>query len=402
MTESMMEQFATAYAYYRGGTSKAVIVKRSDLPPGRSDADLDAWVLAVMGSPDRRQIDGLGGADTLTSKFAIVGPASRPDADVDYTFLQVVPERATVIRDINCGNISAAVGPFAIDEGLVAAHGPVTSVRIHATNLGQIIHADVQVGDDGKARVLGSQRIDGVPGTGAPVRLDFRELTGGATGRLLPTGHVRDRLVVDGRELDVSIVDLANLVCYVRAEDIGLAGNEDPLALQANRELMELCERVRLEAAVLAGVARNMESATRSPPATPWLALVSSPRSWRDHATGEEHGSGECDIGARLYARGGNVHKAYPGTGSACLGVASMLEGSVAHELVRSDARATGTIRIGHPCGVLDVAAVIEAAKGSDPIVRRAAFVRTARRIADGRVYAAVDQLPWLSGSAAR
>ncbi|MFS2100400.1 PrpF domain-containing protein [Variovorax sp. Varisp85] len=398
----MMEQFATAYAYYRGGTSKAAIVKRSDLPPMRSDSDLDAWVLAVMGSPDRRQIDGLGGADPLTSKFAIVGPPTRPDADVDYTFLQVVPERATVTQDINCGNISAAIGPFAIDEGLVVSRAPITSVRIHATNMGQIIHADVEVGEDGKARVLGSQRIDGVPGTGAPVRLDFRELVGGATGRLLPTGRVRDRLVVDGKEIEVSIVDLANLVCYVRAEDLGLAGTEDPLAMQANRELMQLCERVRLEAALLAGVAKDMDSAIRQPPSTPWLALVSAPRPWRDHATSEQHEAHECDIAARLYARGGNVHKAYPGTGSACLGVASMLEGSVAHELVSADAHASGTIRVGHPCGVLDVAAAIENQTGADPLVRRAAFVRTARRIADGQVYTAMDRLPWLPEFAAR
>jgi 2-methylaconitate cis-trans-isomerase PrpF len=398
----MMDQFATAYAFYRGGTSKAAIVKRSDLPPMRSDSDLHAWVLAVMGSPDRRQIDGLGGADPLTSKFAIVGPPTRPDADVDYTFLQVVPERATVTQDINCGNISAAIGPFAIDEGLVAPSGPITSVRIHATNMGQIIHANVEVGEDGKARVLGSQRIDGVPGTGAPVRLDFRELVGGMTGRLLPTGRVRDRLVVDGKEIEASIVDLANLVCYVRAEDLGLAGTEDPLAMQANRELMQLCERVRLEAALLAGVAKDMELAARHPPSTPWLALVSNPRPWRDHATSEQHQAHECDIGARLYARGGNVHKAYPGTGSACLGVASMLEGSVAHELVSAKAHASGTIRIGHPCGVIEVAAALENQPGADPLVRRAAFVRTARRIADGRVYTATDRLPWLPESAAR
>lgn len=397
-----MEQFSTPYAYYRGGTSKAAIVKRSDLPPVRSESDLDAWVLAVMGSPDRRQIDGLGGADPLTSKFAIVGPATRPDADVDYTFLQVVPERATVIRDINCGNISSAIGPFAIDEGLVAPRAPVTSIRIHATNLGQIIHAEIEVADDGKARVMGSQRIDGVPGTGAPVRLDFRELMGGATGRLLPTGRVRDRLVVDGRQFEVSIVDLANLVCYVRAEDLGLAGNEDPLELQANREVMELSERVRVAAALHIGVASDIAFATRNPPSTPWLALVSKPQAWRDHATGEEHAASSCDIGARLYARGGNVHKAYPGTGSACLGIAAILEGSVAYHLVRPEAHATGTIRIGHPCGVLDVAAAIEARAGVDPIVRRAAFVRTARRIADGRVYTAAERLPWLSDSAQR
>lgn len=123
-----MEQISTPYAYYRGGTSKAVIIKRSDLPIVRGESDIDVWILAVLGSPDRRQIDGMGGADPLTSKFAVVGPATRPDADVDYTFFQVVPERDSVVRDINCGNISAAIGPFAIEEGLVAASTPTTSV----------------------------------------------------------------------------------------------------------------------------------------------------------------------------------------------------------------------------------------------------------------------------------
>jgi 2-methylaconitate cis-trans-isomerase PrpF len=394
-----MEQLSTHYAYYRGGTSKAVIIKRWDLPSVRDELDLDAWILAVLGSPDRRQIDGMGGADPLTSKFAVVGPATRPDADVDYTFFQVVPERDSVVKDINCGNISAAIGPFAIEEGLVAAIAPTTSVRIHATNFGQIIHAEVQVGDDGRPRVLGSQRIDGVPGSGAPVSLDFRELIGGMTGRLLPTGNVRDELIVDGRKFEVSVIDLANLVCYVRAEQVGLRGDEDPVALEADRSTMDMCERIRLAAAVRLGLAKDMDSATCTPPSVPWLSLVSEPRTWIDHATGAVHAASECDIGARLYARGGNVHKTYPGTGSACLGVASVLEGSVVHDLVCSAARGTGTIRVGHPCGVIDVEAAVAERTGSEPLVQRAAFVRTARRIADGRVYTAVDRLPWLSGN---
>lgn len=398
----VMEQFSTPYVYYRGGTSKAVIIKNDELPPVRGDADLDAWILAVLGSPDRRQIDGMGGADTLTSKFAVVGPATRPDADVDYMFFQVVPEHERVVRDINCGNISAAIGPFAIEEGLVAARAPVTSVRIHARNVGQIIHAEVEVGEDGKPRVLGSQRIDGVPGTGSPVKLDFRELIGGATGRLLPTGNVRDELSVGGRTFDVSIVDLANLVCYVRAEDLGLKGDEDPAALESDGDTMAVCEQVRQAAAVLAGMAPDRESAARQPPAVPWLALISAPRSWIDHATGGEHAAAECDIGARLYARGGNLHKTYPGTGGACLGVASVIPGSVAYALVRPAAREAGTIRIGHPCGVLDVAAAVAADDGEEPVVQRAALVRTARRIADGRVYTAIDRLPWLAGDLKR
>ena len=214
----------------------------------------------------------MGGADLLTSKFAIIGRPSRPDADVDYSFFQVGIEEARVFRDMNCGNITAAVGPFAIDEGIVPATDGVQTVRIHTTNFGQIVHADVPV-ENGPAKVLGTQHIDGVPGTGAPVHLDWRDTAGGRTGRLLPTGNLRDTLHVDGLgDFDISVVDLANVVAYLCADAVGLTGGEDPLEMSRNAALMGRCERIRLTLAVKIGLARDIEAAYRHVPITPWIA----------------------------------------------------------------------------------------------------------------------------------
>jgi 2-methylaconitate cis-trans-isomerase PrpF len=369
-------------------------VLRKDLPVS-NQADLDAWILAIYGSPDRRQIDGIGGADILTSKFAVVGPPTRPDADVDYSFFQVDIRSPAVLRDLNCGNISAAIGPFAIDAGLVAAVDSTTPVRIHATNFGKIIHASVPV-LNGRARVSGDTSIDGVPGTGAPIVLDFRDTVGGITGKLLPTGNAMDTVMVEGvGPIQMTIIDLANLVCYVKAESLGLQGNEDPLVLASNMELMERCERIRLTAAVMLGMRPDISTALRQPSPTPWLSIVSPPQAWPDFATGKPHEKHECDISARLYTRR-NIHKAYPGTGSACLGAAVRIPGSVPWQLVSKSLESAMPLRIGHPCGVLDVTARVQTDAFGGLKVEQASFIRTARRIADGHVYAPTSRLPWL------
>ena len=392
-----MEQISTPYAYYRGGTSKAALVLASDLPTS-DPSHLDAWILAIYGSPDRRQIDGIGGADILTSKFAVVGPASRPDADVDYTFFQVDIRGGAVMRSLNCGNISAAIGPFAIDEGLVAAVEPRTEVRIHATNFGKMIYASVPV-RDGKARVLGDEHIDGVPGTGARIDLDFRDTAGGVSGQLLPTGNALDRIAVEGLgEIEMSIVDLANLVCYVRAEDLGLRGNEDPQRMSEDTALMDCCERIRIAAAVRLGLIADAAAAEKKPLSTPWLGIVSRSQDWTDFATSAPHRAAECDITARLFTRR-NVHKTYPGTGSACIGVAAKIPGTLVHAFASEASAGVDRLRIGHPCGVLEVDARVSLRDGASPVVERASFPRTARRLADGRVYAATDRLPWLQES---
>lgn len=204
----------------RGGTSKGIFILENELP---SDPVLrDKYVLEIFGSPDVRQIDGLGGADVLTSKLAIVGPSSREDADVDYTFGQVSFVDAKVDYKSNCGNISAGVGPFAIDNGLVKAVEPYTTVRIHQVNTDSIINAKVEV-KDGRAVIEGDLHIDGVPALGSTVELDFSDSVGSITGRLLPTGNVTDTITTqDGTSYEVSIVDAAIPTVFIKAEALGL------------------------------------------------------------------------------------------------------------------------------------------------------------------------------------
>ena len=206
-------------AIVRGGTSKGIFIHNNELP-----ADLEtreAVIRAIYGSPDLRQIDGLGGADVLTSKLAIIGPSTRPDCDVDYTFGQVSFETSFIDWKGNCGNISAGVGPFAIDEGLVAAVEPITRVRIHLTNSKNVLVAEVPV-KDGKALVTGDYAIDGCPGTGARITLDWSDVTGGITGKLLPTGNTQDTVTIDGKKYTFSLVDAGNPLVFMKAGSLGM------------------------------------------------------------------------------------------------------------------------------------------------------------------------------------
>ena len=223
----MSEQVAIRCVIMRGGTSRALFLRANDLPA--DPRARDAVVLALFGSPDPRQIDGLGGADILTSKVAVIGPASRGDADVDYTFGQVSIREPVVDYDINCGNISAAVGVYAIEEGYVRATDPITAVRVHNTNTGKVFVAYVPV-REGRPAIEGECVVDGVPATGAEIVLDYTGTVGAATGRLLPTGRPRDVLDVPllGRSMQVSIVDVANLCVVVAATDVGMTGTEEP------------------------------------------------------------------------------------------------------------------------------------------------------------------------------
>ena len=214
----------------RGGTSKGLYFLRADLPG--DTAERDRLLLAAMGSPNARQIDGMGGAHPLTSKVAIVGPATRPDADVDYLFLQVVVDRPEVSDSQNCGNLLAGVGPFAIERGLVDAHDGETDVRIHMVNTSSLAIARVQT-PGGNVEYAGAARIDGVPGTAAPVKLDFVDAAGASCGALLPTGTVRD--TVQG--VDVTCIDNGMPVVVLRASDFGLTGYEAPAELEADEEL---------------------------------------------------------------------------------------------------------------------------------------------------------------------
>jgi 2-methylaconitate cis-trans-isomerase PrpF len=380
------EQKRIRCAVMRGGTSRALFVMRGDLP---TQPDLrDRVILRMYGSPDVRQIDGMGGADPLTSKLAIIGPPTREDADVDYTFAQVSIEDPLVDYKGNCGNISSAVGPFAIDEGLVQAVEPKTTVRIHQTNTESILVAQVPV-VNGKAAVEGDYHIDGVPGTGARIDLDFSDTAGAVTGRILPTRNPIDCLDVEAvGPVDVSVVDAGNPCVFVRAADLGLEGTETPDEIDANRDLNERIERIRGTVAAEIGLVQDWRDAARESPYIPFFALVSPPADYVDFTTGRLVQAEQVDFVARLLFML-RMHKAYPVTGTVCTGAAARIPGTIVYQVARPESHRRSLARIGHPAGVIDVDAVVRPDDDGVHLVR-ASVGRTARRIMEGYAF-----VPW-------
>lgn len=375
-----MEQTRIRCTILRSGTSKGIYMHENDLPVNKEERD--KTILRIFGSPDVRQIDGLGGADPLTSKLAIIGPSSSPEADVDYTFGQVSINKALVDYAGNCGNISAGVGPFAIDEGLVRAVEPVTVVRIFNTNTQKMLIAEVPV-ENGKAKVDGNYSIAGVPGTGAKIMLDFAGTAGAATGKMLPTGNVKDLLNIEGiGTIEASIVDVANPMVFVRASDLGLTGIETPKIIDGNKKLLDILENIRAKAAVMIGMAKTEAEATQNSPAFPMVAFVSRPQDYQDFSTEKEIMKTDVDLVSRLmYMQ--VTHKTYAGTGTTCTGAAAKIPGTIANEMLVGD---SSVVRIGHPAGVIEIQVVVEN-KNGQVVLKRAAFGRTARRIMDGYVY---------------
>ena len=366
----------------RGGTSKALIFRAGDLPADRAD-----WApifLAAMGSPDpaMRQLDGMGGGVSSLSKCCVVGPPSRPDADVDYTFAQVAIDRPEVDYASNCGNMSSAIGPFAVDEGLVAPPaGNEAVVRIHNTNTGKIIVARFPM-EDGRAAVTGDLAIDGVAGTGAPIRLDFTDPGGAGTGRLLPTGNLTDRLDVPGLgPLRVTLIDAANPCVLVAAADLGMTATETPAAMERDTALIAGIEALRRVASVRMGLAADLEAAARII-SVPKVGILAPPAD-APVLSGAIQTAANVDILARMMSSG-QPHRAVPLTGALCLAVACRLPGTVAHDLVRPG-EATDPVRVGHPSGAILVAAGVSS--GPDgPRVSHATVFRTARRLFQGEV----------------
>jgi 2-methylaconitate isomerase len=370
--------------FMRGGTSKALMFKRADLPADR--AQWDALLLAAMGSPDPngRQLNGMGGGLSSVSKVCVIGPPSRPDADLDYTFAQVLIDAARIDYAGNCGNMSSAVGPFAFDEGLArlvpGAAGQVT-LRIHNTNTGKLIASTFHV-RDGRSVEQGDLAIPGVAGTGSPIRLDFLEPGGAITGRLLPTGRAVDVFEVPGAgRIEASCVDAANACVFVRAADLGLTGSESPLAIEADRALMDRLLALRAQASVAMGIAPDL-AAARAKVTTPSIGLVAPPAAWATLA-GEALPADACDLAVRMISSN-QPHRALPLTASVCIAVAAQIEGTLVHAAMRRGAD-PNALRLGMPSGVLTVAAEVER-RGSEWYAVRGAFYRTARRLFEGRV----------------
>lgn len=374
-----MDQERIRCVFMRGGTSRGAYLLEGDLP--RDPVVRDQVLLAIYGSPDRRQIDGIGGADPLTSKVAIVGRSRRPDADVDYTFGQVSIATPLVDYNSSCGNMAAGIGPFVVDEGLVPADEPITRVRIYHTNIRKIIVAEVPV-RDGKAVVEGDCVIAGVPGSGARILLDFPDVGGTATGRLLPTGRSQEEMHINGRSVRVSIVDAAVPVVFVRAEDVGMAGTELPGDITARPDLMATLEEIRCRAAERIGLVSDWQRATERTPSSPKVHVVSAPAAYT-RVDGEPVWPGEIDLVGRALAMQ-KPHGTYAVTGGICAGVASRIPGTVVNEACSSTAG--DRVRIGHPAGTITFEIGLEP-RGDDFAVTRAALERTARRIMEGFVY---------------
>ena len=361
--------------YMRGGTSKAVMFKDADLPASREDRD--ALFLAVMGCPDPngRQLDGMGGGLSSLNKVCVVGPPSRDDADVDYTFVQLDTVNASVDYGGNCGNMSSAIGPFAVEEGMVPcpADGEAV-VRVHNTNTGKIIVARFPV-QGGALAPDGDLALDGVAGTAAPIRLEFLSPGGAKTGRLLPTGNAVDMLDVPGLgPVAASCIDAANPCVFVHAASLGMSGTELPGALEGDADFRDAMEAIRRAASVAMGLAPDLAGAAALA-SIPKVAIVAAPR---DAATiaGGRVAAQDMDIAVRMISVG-QPHRAVPITGAICLAVAARLPGTIP---ALACASATGPLRIGHPSGTILVDADVR-----DGEARLGAVYRTARRLFEGQ-----------------
>ena len=366
----------------RGGTSKGIYIHEKDLP---KDQKLrDKVILAIFGSPDRRQIDGLGGADPLTSKVAIISQSERNDVDVNYTFGAVDINEPIVDYKANCGNISSGVGPFAIDEGLVKAKGSEMMVRIYNTNTKKILKAYVPT-YRGKTKYFGDYTIDGVPGTSAKILLDYSETAGAVTGKLLPTGNPTDVVSISSiGTIEMSIVDAGNPVCFIKPEVLNFSGIEGPLD-QKVIDSLDKIELIRGTAAKIIGLADDATQARIKTPAIPLLVFVSQPAPYASFTDGHQIKSEEIDFVARLFYMQ-EMHKTYAGTGTVCTGAAAMIKGTLVNQATSPKAKETGMVRIGHPGGVIPIEVEVE--KTADGFhLKKAAFGRTSRRIMEGFVY---------------
>jgi hypothetical protein len=369
--------------FMRGGTSKAVIFHQRDLP---ARAEWDRLFLAAMGSPDPygRQLNVMGGGISSLSKVCIIAPSARNDADVDYTFAQVQIREARVDYRANCGNMSSAIGPFSIDEGLVRADGETATVRIYNTNTQKLIHATFPL-RDGRARYDGELVIPGVAGSGAPVRLDFVSPGGATTGKLLPTGKPVDVLDVPGvGKIAASMIDAANAGVFLRAADLGLMGTELPEQLDANTELLARLQAIRQSAAVAMGIAKDLHEA-RTIPGVPMIGFIAPPAD-ASTLTGESITKADVDLTARFLSNG-QPHRALPLTASLCTGVAARIDGTLVADALAHGARDREAIRIGMPSGILAVGASVERTGPEAWVAQRGSFFRTTRRLFDGRIY---------------
>jgi 2-methylaconitate cis-trans-isomerase PrpF len=375
-------------AFYRGGTSKAVIFRKEDLPAGEPPANCAEWdrlFLSLMGSPDAagRQLDGMGGGISSLSKIAIVSPSTREGVDVDYTFAQVGVDKPVVSYRGNCGNIGSAIGPYALDEGIVSTNSDMATVKIFNTNTKKKMIAQFAT-EDGNAKIEGDFVIDGVSRAGSPIRLTFLDPAGAATGKLFPTGNVRDVLETGaGRKIEVSLVDVANPVVVIDMDSVCPERHGFDPAWFQSPEQRALFEDIRVAAAKAMGLVPDEETARTHLTNLPLVAIVRRPSAYVT-SSAVNVGPHQVDIVTQMISMG-LPHKATPLTGAMCLAAASRIKGTIAHAVANPESLHRDEFRIGHPSGVLQVTASCEQ-RHDGWHVGEAGVFRTARRLFDGRV----------------
>ena len=375
-----MKQNRITAAYYRGGTSKGVFFQAKDLPTDNQE-ELSKIFLKVIGSPDPngRQLNGMGGGVSSVSKCVIISPSKREDADVDYNFIQLAVEEPVAEWNNNCGNLSGAVGPYAVNTRIVKAKEGENKVRIYQVNTDKIIHSTFEV-KDGIAAVDGDYSIAGVAGTAAKVRLDYLAPGGSGTGKLLPTGNVVDEIDIEGHgKIKVSIVDAATPLVYILAEDLGLSCAESPDELDAKTKQMDIIQKVRRKCAFMIGLSKSENEA---PMNTPRIGIVSSPKDYKSldksQVTADSH-----DICTRMFSMG-KTHKAIMGTACVNIGVAAAIEGTLPFQVKRKGANNL-ELRVGNPSGIIVAGSVIEQKEGKAEAVS-AVMYRTFRPLMIGKV----------------
>ena len=375
-----MEQHWIKATYYRGGTSKGVFFQKKDLPT-QDEKELNKIFLKVIGSPDPngRQLNGMGGGVSSVSKCVIISPSERDDADVDYNFIQIAVDQPIAEWNNNCGNLSGAVGPYAVQEGIVKPKEGENKIRIYQVNTDKIIHSTFNV-KDGKPEIEGDYTIAGVYGGASKVRLDYLEPGGSGTGKLLPTGNVIDEIEIDGfGKIKVSVVDAATPLIYIQAEDLGLKGTENPDELDGNVEKMEIIQKIRRKCAFMTGLSKSEHEA---PMNTPRIGIVTSPKDYISLDKSNIKGDDQ-DITARMFSMG-KTHKAIMGTAGVNIGVAAAIEGTIPNLIKRKGSNPL-ELRAGNPSGVMTAGAVIEQVDGK-PYAKSAIMYRTFRPLMRGEV----------------